>query len=152
MLGLINKLATSKLIKTVGDGLTLTSAGTLKANIDTDTMEIVNHKLSSKGGMTVDVLFSQDPGNCPDIITLTAPYTDYKLLVFAIFDTEASDKNYGYGKNIFPTASPFRGGACRNVAANGGPPAGSVQTRQAQRRIAHRRERRKESLRGPRRT
>lgn len=104
MLGLINKLATSKLIKTVGDGLTLTSAGTLKANIDTETMEIVNHKLSSKAGMTVDVIFSQDPGNCPDTITLTAPYTDYKLIVFAVFDTEAADKNYGYGKNVFPTA------------------------------------------------
>ena len=101
MLGLINKLASSKLIKTVGDGLTLTSAGTLKANIDTDTMEIVNHKLASKGGMTVDVLFTQEPGQVPATIELLAPYTDYKVIVFGVYETENATYNDMYGKNIF---------------------------------------------------
>lgn len=37
-----------KIIKTIGNGLKLTSAGTLSADIDTDTMEFKSGKLASK--------------------------------------------------------------------------------------------------------
>lgn len=48
MLGLINSIASAKIIKTIGNGLKLTSAGTLSADIDTETMEFKNGKLAAK--------------------------------------------------------------------------------------------------------
>lgn len=48
MLGLINSISSAKIIKTIGNGLKLTSAGTLSADIDTDTMEFKGGKLSAK--------------------------------------------------------------------------------------------------------
>lgn len=42
----IEGLAGSKLIKTIGNGLKLTNAGTLSVDIDSDTMEFKNGKLS----------------------------------------------------------------------------------------------------------
>lgn len=49
IVGIINSLAGSKIIKTIGDGLNLTAAGKLNCVIDPDTMEIKAGKLSSKG-------------------------------------------------------------------------------------------------------
>lgn len=56
MLGLINSLTNAKIIKTVGNGLKLTNAGTMSVNIDTDTLEFVNGKLTAKSkGVVYDV-------------------------------------------------------------------------------------------------
>jgi len=48
MLGVINSLAGAKLIKTIGDGLKLTSAGKLSADINPETMEFKSGKISAK--------------------------------------------------------------------------------------------------------
>jgi len=53
----ISNLSGAKIIKSIGDGLKLTSAGKLSCDIDTDTMEFKDHKLSvkqsgSSGGIT----------------------------------------------------------------------------------------------------
>ena len=53
MIGMIEKLSSAKIIKTIGNGLKLTSAGTLSCDIDSNTMEFKNGKLSSKGGGAV---------------------------------------------------------------------------------------------------
>ena len=56
MLGLINSLTNAKIIKTIGDGLKLTSAGTMSVDIDTDTLEFDNGKLTAKSkGVLYDV-------------------------------------------------------------------------------------------------
>ena len=57
MTGLLNRLSSAKIIKTIGDGLNLTSAGTLKVDINSETMEFVNHKLSAK---SVSIDYSTD--------------------------------------------------------------------------------------------
>lgn len=46
---LLSDTAGAKIIKTIGNGLKLTSAGTLSCDIDTDTMEFKNGKLAAKG-------------------------------------------------------------------------------------------------------
>lgn len=48
MLGLINSIASAKIIKSIGNGLKLTTAGALSVNIDSDTMEFKSGKLASK--------------------------------------------------------------------------------------------------------
>ena len=56
MLGLINSISSAKIIKTIGNGLKLTSAGTLSADIDTNTLEFKNGKLAAKSkGIVYDV-------------------------------------------------------------------------------------------------
>lgn len=56
MLGLINSISSAKIIKTIGNGLKLTNAGTLSADIDSNTMEFVNGKLAAKSkGLVYDV-------------------------------------------------------------------------------------------------
>lgn len=51
VLRVIEGLAGSKIIKSIGNGLKLTNAGTLSVDIDTDTMEFKNGKLSGKAGL-----------------------------------------------------------------------------------------------------
>ena len=48
MTGMIEKLSSAKIIKTIGNGLKLTSAGTLSCEIDSNTMEFKNGKLAAK--------------------------------------------------------------------------------------------------------
>ena len=48
MLAAISSLAGAKIIKTIGNGLNLSNAGTLKVDIDADTMEFINGKLAVK--------------------------------------------------------------------------------------------------------
>lgn len=53
MIGMIEKLSSAKIIKTIGNGLKLTSAGTLSCDIDSNTMEFKSGKLAAKGGGVV---------------------------------------------------------------------------------------------------
>lgn len=48
LLSVISKLGGAKIIKSIGDGLKLTSAGKLSCDIDSDTMEFKNGKLAAK--------------------------------------------------------------------------------------------------------
>lgn len=48
LLGVINSLAGAKVVKSIGDGLKLTAAGKLSADINTETMEFKSGKLSAK--------------------------------------------------------------------------------------------------------
>ena len=48
LISVISKLAGAKIIKTIGDGLKLTTAGKLSCDIDADTMEFKNGKLAAK--------------------------------------------------------------------------------------------------------
>lgn len=50
VLRVIEGLSGAKIIKTIGNGLKLTSAGTLSADLDADTMEFKNGKIASKAG------------------------------------------------------------------------------------------------------
>lgn len=52
ILSTINRLSGAKIIKTIGDGLKLTSAGKLSCDIDTDKMEFKSGKLSVKAVST----------------------------------------------------------------------------------------------------
>lgn len=63
MTGMIEKLSSAKIIKTIGNGLKLTSAGTLSCDIDSNTMEFKNGKLASKGGGVVYAETEYDTGN-----------------------------------------------------------------------------------------
>lgn len=45
---LASDMAGAKIIKSIGDGLSLSDQGSLAASIDPDTMEIKNHKLAAK--------------------------------------------------------------------------------------------------------
>lgn len=47
---LLSDTSGAKIIKTIGNGLKLTSAGTLSCDIDSDTMEFKNGKLAAKTG------------------------------------------------------------------------------------------------------
>lgn len=48
LLSVISKLGGAKIIKTIGDGLKLTTAGKLSCDIDAETMEFKNGKLAAK--------------------------------------------------------------------------------------------------------
>lgn len=48
MLGIINSLSVAKIIKTIGNGLKLSNAGSLAADLDNDTMEFKNGKIAAK--------------------------------------------------------------------------------------------------------
>ena len=48
VLDVISKLSGAKVIKTIGDGLKLTTAGKLSCDIDAETMEFKNGKLAAK--------------------------------------------------------------------------------------------------------
>lgn len=63
MTGMIEKLSSAKIIKTIGNGLKLTSAGTLSCDIDSNTMEFKNGKLASKGGGVVYAETEYNTGN-----------------------------------------------------------------------------------------
>lgn len=59
---LASDMAGAKVIKTVGDGLSLSDQGVLAANIDTETMEFKNHKLAAKvsSAYTIDELWDYE--------------------------------------------------------------------------------------------
>ena len=56
VLAAISNLSGAKIIKSIGDGLKLTSAGKLSCDIDTDTMEFKAGKLSAKGKGSLDLI------------------------------------------------------------------------------------------------
>ena len=49
LFSVIESLSGAKVIKTIGNGLNLSNAGSLSCDIDTETMEFKNGKLASKG-------------------------------------------------------------------------------------------------------
>ena len=57
VLDFISSLSSAKIIKTIGDGLNLTSSGELDVEINPETMEFVENKLSAK---SVNVDYSTD--------------------------------------------------------------------------------------------
>ena len=93
MLGLINSLASAKLIKTIGDGLKLTKAGTISVNIDSNTMEFVGGKLASKAqGFTKSELaaVTERTVNMP----LSDPVDDFDYIEIIIKNAAAADPYY----------------------------------------------------------
>lgn len=86
MLGLINNLSSSKLIKSIGNGLSMTTAGKLSANIDSDTMEFKNGKLAAKitSGYEADVLFGSltytYPASTATSIELSESFEEYDAI------------------------------------------------------------------------
>lgn len=88
MLGFINSLASAKLIKSIGSGLKLSTKGALSTDIDTETMEYVNGKLSAKiptiEGITMDILYGSyqytNPASTDSSIELSESYEDYDFL------------------------------------------------------------------------
>lgn len=112
MLGLINSLASAKLIKSFGDGLNLTQAGKLNMTAATaskiggvkvgEGLSINEGVLSTNSqGLTIDVLYDNENTSIPDAIELVHPYTDYKFIVFGCYETENLTYNDMYGCNVF---------------------------------------------------
>lgn len=59
---LASDMSGAKIIKTIGDGLSLSDQGALAANIDSDTMEFKDHKLAAKvlSAFEMDLLSGSD--------------------------------------------------------------------------------------------
>lgn len=84
LLAAISNLSGAKIIKSIGDGLKLTSAGKLSCDIDAETMEFKNGKLSSKntgsgvkshvytgvGGSSTEITFDDAPSKIIGIYEL----------------------------------------------------------------------------------
>lgn len=86
LVGFINSISGMKLIKTIGDGLDLTSAGKLNVVLDSETMEFVDNKVSSKSkGLTIIELFSSDTATGTEIV-LDDDVSNYKFLLFEAWD------------------------------------------------------------------
>ena len=85
VLAAISNLSGAKIIKSIGDGLKLTSAGKLSCDIDTNTMEFKAGKLSAKGGFTKDLLYGNEiiahPPTQNSSIQLAEAFTDYDFIL-----------------------------------------------------------------------
>ena len=90
-------IADAKIIKSVGDGLSLSAQGALAANIDSDTMEFKDHKLAAKvsSAAVIDDLISEAVSTTGEF-TLTHDFTDYDLIEFII-----TDNAHGYYSSYF---------------------------------------------------
>lgn len=87
VLAAISNLSGAKVIKSIGDGLKLTSAGKLSCDIDADTMEFKAGKLAAKitSGFEREVLWGNEeityPPTKPATIDLSGSYADYDMIV-----------------------------------------------------------------------
>ena len=108
MLGLINSLAVAKIIKNVGDGLTLTNAGTLKAAIDTATMEIKDHKLAAKGGQYTETVLATSL-ELSSVLTLNDDIDNYDVIRFRISygSSDGAMSFVDVGAAYFKTNCPY---------------------------------------------
>lgn len=82
---LASDMSGAKIIKTIGDGLSLSDQGALAANIDTDTMEFKDHKLAAKvsSAFEMDLLSGSDtydPAASTADIDLSEVIDDYDML------------------------------------------------------------------------
>ena len=95
-----------KIIKTIGDGLSLSDQGALAANIDTDTMEFKDHKLAAKVGsaVTIDDLISAAITTTGEF-TLDHDFTDYDLIEFIISDNVSYYSTYFTDKNTLNSST-----------------------------------------------
>lgn len=90
MLAKIASLAAAKIIKTIGDGLKLTSAGKLSCDIDTDTMEFKDHKLAAKSSsrFTMEQIYynNGDPAATETVVSIMEGkhISDYDMLILDI--------------------------------------------------------------------
>lgn len=90
----ISRLSGAKIIKTIGDGLKLTTAGKLSCDIDSETMEFKNGKLSSKGsGMTKKSVFSTLT-SAAATIELTDSIASGTFIEFILTDGSTYDSSY----------------------------------------------------------
>lgn len=81
LLNTIKGLSGAKIIKTIGNGLKLTAAGQLSADIDTDTMEFKAGKLSAKGGFDLKTKTYTGAGTNNTIIDFG---DDTPIIIFGI--------------------------------------------------------------------
>lgn len=112
----------SKVIKSVGDGLSLSEEGALATNIDTDTMEYKDHKLAAKlpvipSGYEVELLFDAE-GTPTTSITLSESLDDYDAVMLVmkaygegayrtiITDTDYLIANAPYNSGQLSTSTP----------------------------------------------
>lgn len=99
---LASDMSGAKIIKTVGDGLTLSEQGSLAADIDSDTMEFKDHKLAAKipeipSSFTMEQIYYNDgnpatPGTDVSIIE-GKHFSDYDMLILDI--GQSSDGGIG---------------------------------------------------------
>lgn len=85
---LASDMSGAKIIKTIGDGLSLSAQGSLAASIDTDTMEFKDHKLAAKipdipTSYDADLLFDAQ-GTPETSITLSESLDGYDALMFVM--------------------------------------------------------------------
>ena len=112
----------SKVIKSIGDGLSLSEEGALATSIDTDTMEYKDHKLAAKlpvipSGYEAELLFDAE-GTPTTSITLSESLDDYDAVMFImrganegsfrplIVDTDFLLENAPYNSGQLSTAIP----------------------------------------------
>lgn len=84
-------------IKSIGDGLDLSEQGSLSVDIDSDTMEFKNGKLAAKSAASdIDTIYT-NPGSTPvSSMILTGNISDYDMIVFDLIRTG--------GYHVFNTA------------------------------------------------
>lgn len=94
----------SKIIKSIGDGLKLTSAGKLSCDIDTDTMAFKSGKLSVKNAAGVKCKVYQGQGGTDTVITLD----DTPSSIIAIYELGSHSGYWGF-------LSAFASNACKGL-------------------------------------
>ena len=93
VLAALSNLSGAKIIKSIGDGLKLTSAGKLSCDIDTNTMEFKSGKLASKGGGKYDLLAGSEtwPGDLINNVDVSEVIDNYDIIVASCsFGTQSS--------------------------------------------------------------
>lgn len=73
VLAAISNLSGAKIIKSIGDGLKLTSAGKLSCDIDSETMEFKNGKLASKSISNIKTYTYEGDGQNQRTLVLDNP-------------------------------------------------------------------------------
>ena len=91
VLAAISNLSGAKIIKSIGDGLKLTSAGKLSCDIDSETMEFKNGKLASKSISNIKTYTYEGDGQNQRTLVLDNPQ-----IVIGIYELGFHDGYKGF--------------------------------------------------------
>ena len=112
VLAAISNLSGAKVIKSIGDGLKLTSAGKLSCDIDTDTLEFKSGKLSVKGGYNAELLYNNGEYSANINFTDGKNIDDYDQLIVYIggIGTDKSSFPVVLDVNSLKIMAPYKNG------------------------------------------
>lgn len=97
---LASDMAGAKIIKSVGNGLTLSDQGVLSAKIDDSTMEFINGKLSVKNGSSAFSIVEKDWALFNGVDHISLPFSvNENYLIDVSFDLLADSTQSVYGNS-----------------------------------------------------